>query len=181
MKTTPVLNAKIGGTNFSGFDLTGRNVKKTRSFMLFIDDPELLERWGEDKVKIYKGRSGRCFTIVNLPDNDEKCQIKIKFRGEEPEILDPLMYPLLDICKISRAELTINEYHWSVYGRSGVKLYLANGTFTINKRVNACDVFAFFDRRKKAINNYGDFTIKDINADKMSRILQTDIERTNNG
>lgn len=166
MKTVPILNAKIGGTNFSGLDLTGYNVKKTRSFMLFIDDPELLERWREDGVKIYEGKTGRCFTVIHLPDNDEICQVRTRFRGEEPEILDPLMYPLLDICKISRAELTINEYHWSAFGKSGVKLYLANGTFTINKRLNASAVFAFFSRRKKAIDNYGTFTIKEAKLQK---------------
>ena len=163
MKTTPVLNAKVGGTNFSGLDLTGYNINKTRSFMLFIDDPELLERWRKDGVKINEGKKGRCFTVVNLPDNDEICQVQTKFRGEKSEILDPLMYSLLDICKISRAELIINEYHWSAFGRSGVKLYLVNGTFTINKQVNASDVFAFFSKRKRAINNYGTFTIKENN------------------
>ena len=157
MKITPILNAKIGETNFSGLDLSGYNVKMTRSFMLFIDDPELLERWREAGVKIYEGKNGRCFTVVNLPDNDETCRVQTKFRGEEPEILDPISYTLLDICKISRAELIINEYHWSSHGRTGVKLYLVKGTFTINKQVNASDVFGFFNRRKKAIDAYGTF------------------------
>lgn len=155
MKTVPILNAKIGGTNFSGLDFTGYNNKKIRSFMLFIDDPELLERWREEGVKIYEGKNRRCFTAVDLPVNDESCQIRTRFRGEEPEILNSLMYPLLDICTISRAELTINEYHWSAFGRSGVKLYLANGTFTINKRLDASDVIVYFSRYKKAIDNLG--------------------------
>lgn len=162
MKTTSILNAKIGATNFSGFDWTGWNIKKTRSFMLFVDDTELLERWRNDGVKIYEGQKKRYFTVVNLPNNDEICQVRTKFRGEELKNLDPLSYSLLDICKISRAELVINEYHWSVQGRSGVKLYLVNGTFTINKQLNASDVFAFFNRRKKAIENYGTFAIKEI-------------------
>lgn len=155
MKTTPILNAKIGGTNFAGLDVTGYNVWKTRSFFLFVDDPELLERWRKEGVKIHEGKNGRCFAAVHLPDNDEICQIRTKFRGEvTTEILDPVSYSLLDICEISRAELAINEYHWSALGRSGVRLYLVNGTFTINKRLNASDVFAFFNKRKRAINNY---------------------------
>lgn len=163
MKTTPVLNAKIGGTNFAGLDLTGYNINKTRSFMLFIDDPELLERWKKDGVKIYDGQKKRYFTCIHIHDNDDKCQIRTRIRGEEPKSLDPLMYPLLDICKISRAELLIHEYHWSVNNRSGVKLYLVNGTFTLNKKVDIGSVFAFLNRRKKAIENYGTFAIKEKN------------------
>lgn len=161
MTNVAVLNAKIGKTNFSGLDLTGFNITNARSFMLFVDDPELLEQWREEKVKIFEGENGQCFTIIYLPDTSEMCRIQTKFRGKEPKTLDPLSYQLLDICKISRAELVINEYHWSVHDRSGVKLYLVDGTFTINKQVNTSDVFEFFNRRKKvilkniSINNYG--------------------------
>ena len=161
MKRTPILNAKIGETNFSGLDFTGYNIYCTRSFMLFVDDPELLERWREEGVEIYEGANSRWWTVIHLPDNDEICRVQTKFRGEEPEILDPISYQLLDICKISRAELVINEYHWSSHGRTGVKLYLVKGTFTINQQVNASDVFGFFNRRKKAIDKYGKFTIKE--------------------
>lgn len=159
MKKTPILNAKIGGTNFSGLDFTGYNIKHDRSFMLFIDDPELLERWISEGVKIYEGPNHRHFTKVTLIDNDDKCRIKTRIRGEEPKTLDPIMYPMLDICTISRAELVLHEYHWSVCGKSGVKLYLSSGTFTINKSTNTSDVFAYFQRRKKAIDNYGKFNV----------------------
>lgn len=159
MKTTSILNAKIGGTNFSGLDLTGYNIHHARSFMLFIDDPELLERWEKEGVKIYDGPNNRRFTNVTLIDNDDKCRIKTRIRGEEPKALDPFMYPLLDICKISRAELVLHEYHWGCSRRSGVKLYLASGTFTLNKSVDTNDVFTFFQRRKKAVDNYGKFNV----------------------
>lgn len=159
MKTTPILNTKIGGTNFSGLDLTGYNIRKTRSFMLFIDDPELLERWVSEGVKIYEGQTGKHFTVVNLPDDDGKCWIRTRFRGEDSKLLDPLMYPLLDVSHISKADLLIHEYNWSVYDRSGVKLYLVNGTFYLNKKTDTSKIIAFFQRRKKAIDNYGKFNV----------------------
>lgn len=152
MKTTQILNAKIGETNFSGLDLTGYNIKHDRSFMLFIDDNKLLERWVSEGVKIYEGQNNKHFTVVKLL-NDDKCRIKTQIRSDEPKILDPTMYPLLDICKISRADLLLQ------YGKSGVKLYLISGTFTINKSTNTNNVFAFFQRRKKAIDNYGKFNV----------------------
>lgn len=159
MKKTPILNAKIGGTNFSGLDFTGYNIYHARSFMLFVDDPELLERWRKEGVSIHVGPKNRHFTKVTLIDNDDKCQIKTRIRGEEPKTLDPIMYPMLDICTISRAELVLNEYHWSAYGKSGVKLYLASGTFTINKKTDTSNIFAYFQRRKKAIDKYSKFNV----------------------
>lgn len=159
MKTTPIFNVKLGGTNFSGLDLTGYNVRKTRSFMLFIDDSELLERWVSEGVKIYEGLNNKHFTTVNLPDDDGKCWIRTKFRGEDSKLIDPLMYPLLDISHISKADLLIREYNWSVNGRSGVKLYLVNGTFYLNKKTDTSKIIAYFQRRKKAIENYGNFKI----------------------
>lgn len=160
MKTTSITNAKIGGTNFSGLDTTGCNIHHTRSFMLFIDDPELLERWTKNGVNIYEGSNHRHFTKVTIIDRDDKCRIKTLIRGEEPKALDPVMYPLLDICKISKADLLLHEYHWSVFGsRSGVKLFLVSGTFMINKSIDTNDVFIYFQRRKKAIDNYGKFNI----------------------
>lgn len=159
MKTTPILNAKIGGTNFSGLDLTGYNVKRTRSFMVFIDDSELLERWVAEGVKIHEGQNNKHFTVVNLPDDDSKCWIRTKFRREDFKLIDPLMYPLLDISHISKADLLIHEYHWSVHGMSGVKLYLVNGTFHLNKKTDTSKIIAFFQRRKKAIDNYAKFNV----------------------
>lgn len=159
MKKTSISNAKIGGTNFSGLDFTGYNVHHDRSFMLFIDDPELLERWQKEGVKIYEGPKNRHFTKVTIIDKEDKCQIKTQIRGEEPKSLDPIMYPILDICTISKADLVLYEYHWSACGKSGVKLYLSSGTFTINKKTDTSDIFVYFQRRKKAVDNYGKFNI----------------------
>ena len=159
MKATPISNVKIGGTNFSGLDFTGYNIYHDRSFMLFVDNPELLERWQKEGVKIYRGPKNRHFTKVTVIDNDDKCRIQTRIRGEEPKTLDPVMYPMLDICTISKADLVLREYHWTAYGKSGVKLYLASGTFTINKRTDASNIFAFFQRRKSAIDKYSKFNV----------------------
>lgn len=159
MKTTPILNAKIGGSNFSGLDFTGYNIKHDRSFMLFIDDPELLERWVSEGVNVHEGQNNKHFVVVNLPGDDGKCWIRTKFRGEDSKLIDPLMYPLLDISHISKADLLIHEYNWSVHGRSGVKLYLVNGTFHLNKKTDTNRIIAFFQRRKKALDIYGEFNV----------------------
>lgn len=129
-------NVRIGFRNFSGKE--GKyNREGDRNFNVFLE-PDQAERFENEgwNVKYLKPR-----------DEDDQpqaiLQVTVSYKGRPPTVvmitsrgrtaLSENEVDILDWADLRSVDMTLNPYHWTVSGKSGVKAYLKSIYVTIEE------------------------------------------------